>query len=450
MSSYLTELSLFWLAFWGLYALLLRQEKFFRLNRFYLLGSFALALVLPMLSWSVFLPTPEWLGSPAVWLQTVTVFSAPPEVVPDGLASSWSWSIIFWRIYFMGCLLALARFCYGLYKLWQYYHHGQKRWEGGICWVESDQAHAPFSWLFFLFWSTNTTADTTERAAIIAHEQAHIRQKHSIDILLLEIAGIFFWWHPLWYAYKYELQNVHEYLADEAVLKATPTRDYGKLLLRQCLQQPDLPFVQTFHTSQLKKRIIMMTKSPSSTLALGKYLLFLPLTVFLLFACEDAEAQQDIEQTAKEAMGEVEYFERVDTITLFDPDTYEKQVSIVKNRIYEKVAQMPVLGPCDSSLEGKELEACSNQNLFNFIYENVKYPKEALEASQEGLALTKFVVNANGKVTNVQLIKEKTTEHAALNEAALQTVRTLPDFQPGMHEGKAVSVQIVLPIKFKL
>ncbi len=449
MNAYLIEFSLYWLAFWGLYALLLRQEKFFRLNRLYLLGTFVLGLVLPLIQWSAVWAAPEWLGMPVVWLQTVTVAPENPNIANISPPSNWSWTSFFWRIYLLGTLLALGRFLVGLTKLFQYYRKGSKRWEDGICWVESEQAHAPFSWLHFLFWSKQTKASKAERAAIIAHEKAHIQQKHSWDILLLEIVGIFCWWHPLWYAYRHELENIHEYLADETVLQATPTREYGKLLLRQCLQQPGLPFVQTFHTSQLKKRIVMMTKSPSSTLALGKYLLFLPLTLMLLLACEDAEAQKEMDKMAHDLSDEAKFFERVDTVTTFDPATSTEDVAIVKTKIYEKVDQMPVFGNCEG-LTGREQMDCSNKNLFNFIYESVKYPKEAAAAGQEGLALTKFVVDTQGRVTDVQLITEKTTEHTALNEAALETIRQLPDFTPGQHNGKPVNVQMVMPIKFKL
>lgn len=193
----------------------------------------------------------------------------------------------------------------------------------------------------------------------------------------------------------------------------------------------------------------MMTKSPSSTLALGKYLLFLPLTLMLLFTCEDAEAQKEMDKIVQDASDEARFFERVDTVIVFDPATSTEEVSIVKTKIYEKVDQMPVFGKCEG-LTGKEQMDCSNKNLFAFIAEFVKYPKEAEAAGLEGLALTKFVVDTQGRVTDVQLVAEKTTEHAALNEAALATIRQLPDFTPGQHNGKPVSVQMVMPIKFKL
>ncbi|WP_020538216.1 M56 family metallopeptidase [Lewinella cohaerens] len=449
MNTYLIELSLYWLAFWGLYALLLRQEKFFRLNRLYLLGTFVLGLVLPLIKWSTLWAAPEWLGMPVVWLQTVTVAPENANIVSAAPAANWSWMSFFWRVYLLGTLFAAIRFLFGLTKLFQYYRTGRKRWEDGICWIENEQAHAPFSWLHFLFWSNQANTTEAERAAIVAHEKAHIQQKHSWDILLLEVVGIFCWWHPLWYAYRHELENIHEYLADATVLQATPTREYGKLLLRQCLQQPDLPLVQTFHTSQLKKRIIMMTKSPSSTLALGKYLLFLPLTLMLLMACEDAEAQEEMDKVVNDLSDEAKFFERVDTVITFDPATLTEDVAIVKTKIYEKADQMPIFGNCEG-YTGQELEDCSGKNLLTFIYENVKYPKEAFEAKQEGLALTKFVVDTQGRVTDIQLITEKTTEHTALNEAALATLRQLPDFTPGQHNGKPVSVQMVMPIKFKL
>ena len=193
----------------------------------------------------------------------------------------------------------------------------------------------------------------------------------------------------------------------------------------------------------------MMTKSPSSTLALGKYLLFIPLAFLVLMACEDAETQKEISDAIVEVPDEAKFFEQIDTLVTFDPLTSKEDVAIVQTTIYETADQMPVFGACDG-YEGNELMSCSNKNLLTYIYENVEYPKEASAAGLEGMALIKFIVDTQGKVTGVQLIKEKTTEHLALNQAALATVNSLPDFRPGQYQGKAVNVQMVIPIKFKL
>jgi TonB family protein len=341
----------------------------------------------------------------------------------------------------------MLRLVYQLHQLYQRIQQGEKHWNNGICWVYSKDNNTPCSWMHYLFWNENTPRHTSEAATIIAHEQAHIRQKHSWDILLLELLGLFFWWHPLWYAYRRELVDVHEYLADDASLRSLSTHEYGQLLLQQHLQRPVLSLAQHFNSSHLKKRIIMMTKSPSNSSALFKYLLLLPLALLLVFACE--ETKQDLKETAAALEENDQFFERIDTITTFNPADQSESVEVLKTKIYEKPEQMPVFGPC----EGTDLEArkeCSTRNLFSYIYENVKYPKEASTAGQEGTVIMSLVVNKDGRVSDVGLVNEKTTAHTVLNEEGLRVIRELPNFEPGTQDGKPVNVKMILPIKFQL
>ena len=89
-------------------------------------------------------------------------------------------------------------------------------------------------------------------------------------------------------------------------------------------------------------------------------------------------------------------------------------------------------------------------NLISHLYEHVTYPKDLPEGQDEGMALTEFVVNKDGKVTDVRSIKGKMPVHQDLSEAAANAVRSLPDFRPGMQDGKPVNVKMILPMRFKL
>ena len=444
---YFISISIFWLAFWLLYRLLLERERFLQLNRIYLLLSFAMGLLAPLLPLGSWLQTTEFSAIPVVWLNTIQIApeGGTSEVIANGFSGYWLLQVLFT----IGCLLALGRFLLHLFQLIRLIRQGLLQQMDGYTIVTHPDVTAPYSWLQFLFWNKSLDLTASEQEAILAHEIAHIRQRHSIDLLFMEICWIIFWWNPLWYAYRRSLEEVHEYLADDEALSNISKKDYGQLLLRQSLTDPQLSLVHTFHTSQLKKRIVMMTKSPSSVYALGKYILFFPILLLVLLACEDAEAQQELVQTTDKEVTEPTYFERVDTIVTFDPSSLEESVSVVKSRIYEVVDQMPVFGEC-GDMSGQELKKCSNDNLFTYIYSSVKYPKEAEAAGQEGMALTEFIVNTKGEVTEVAAIDGKTTEHQVLNDAAQAVIRNLPNFKPGMQDGKAVNVKMVMPIRFAL
>ena len=124
-------------------------------------------------------------------------------------------------------------------------------------------------------------------------------------------------------------------------------------------------------------------------------------------------------------------------------------MEIVKTKIYNEPDHLPVFGLCEVT-GVEERKNCSNQNLLTYIYSNLKYPKEASSAGQEGTVLLSIIIGKSGSVDEVELIKEKTTEHDALNEEALRVIRDLPDFEPGTQDGHAVNIKMVLPIKFKL
>lgn len=449
--SYFISLSLYWLAFWLFYRLLLEREKFFRWNRAFLLLTFVLGIALPLMPWSGIFSTAEWTPRPVIWLSTVSILPDGARLTPAVDASiSISWFAVLWSVFLVGTAFTFWRLVQNLWQLRRLILEGSATKAPDHILIEHPAISAPYSWFHYLFWKEDPALPESEREAIIAHELAHIHQHHSWDLMLLEVARILFWWNPLWYAYRKSLTEVHEYLADAEALVSIPKKEYGKLLLRQTLLQPDLSLIHTFHTSQLKKRIIMMTKSPSSLLATAKYLLFLPFFVAVLIACEDSEAQNEIKEILpEEVVEEPTYFELVDTVLTFDPATQAEDVSYVKRRIYEVVDQMPVFGSC-AELTGKELKNCSNQNLFAHMYEHVTYPKDLPEGQDEGMALTEFVVAKDGKVTDVRSIESKMPVHPALSEAAANAIRNLPNFRPGMQDGKPVNVKMVLPMRFKM
>lgn len=448
---YFITLSLYWLAFWLFYRLLLEREKFFQWNRAYLLLTFLLGLVLPIIPWSeIFSPT-DWASSSVIWLNTISILPEASNLsIATDAPSSISWLSVVWGILAIGSTVTLWRFVQNLWQLRRLIVEGSATAAPDHTLIEHPAISAPYSWFHYLFWKEDPALPASERQAIITHELAHIRQRHSWDLMLFEVARILFWWNPLWYAYRKSLTEVHEYLADAEALASIPRKEYGKLLLRQTLLQPELSLIHTFHTSQLKKRIIMMTKSPSSFLAAAKYLLFLPFLLLVLIACEDSEARNEIKEILpEEVTEEPTYFELVDTVITFDPATNEEDVSYVKRRIYEVVDEMPVFGSC-ADLAGDELKNCSNMNLISHLYEHVTYPKDLPEGQDEGMALTEFVVNKDGTVTDVRSIKGKMPVHPDLSEAAANAVRSLPNFRPGMQDGKPVSVKMVLPMRFKM
>lgn len=419
MTAYFLAVTICWAACLALYAGLLRREKFFHLNRAYLVATLAIGLLIPLIEWPAgFSPTAaEWLNR-TVLAPVVTISSEPRALAAE--ASPLTPSLIAWLVLFAGAAVMALRFLGQLFRLAEVIRRGRLSRQNGYILVESREVSTPFSFFSLLFWNPVLEQDPGAANTIRSHELAHIRQGHSLDIVFLELTGIFFWWNPLWHIFGRTIRNVHEYLADEAAIRETTAREYGQLLIRQCLSQaaPALSHGLKNH-SQLKNRIAMMTKSRSSNFAMAKYIAVLPMLVFLAFACA---------QTDKD-----EALQAVDTVSADQP-------------VYTEVEKMPVFGPC-ANLEGQALTDCSFNNLVNYIGGQLKYPEDARANGVDGMVVASFIVYADGHVGDVKIKKSLTTSCDAEVE---RLIMAMPAWQPGEKEGKPVNVEFNLPVKFKL
>jgi hypothetical protein len=280
MLHYLLQTQITWLLFYGLYAATLSRETFFRLNRVYLLITLLLGIVLPLvpllIDFSMVEAAPlltPIVGSAAEW---TPVFKVDTEGVIFPIEQ------LIFGVYSLGFAVALGRFLTGLRQIYQLYQAGEHEEWDGCTLVYTEGVHLPFSFFRWVFINPQVIA-FEDYEHIITHERAHARQRHSLDVLFITLVGIVFWWSPLVYLYKKSLRNVHEYLADAAVLSAVALPDYGDLLLRQANYKAAFPLANHFIFSQLKKRFLMMTRKPSAAFASAKYVIAAPLIV-LLFA----------------------------------------------------------------------------------------------------------------------------------------------------------------------
>jgi len=267
-----------------------------------LLGTLLSGLIIPIIPLNVMAWFPEQPTTTTVYIEpiiesvqrvdTVIAVQTAKEEVSYGL-------IFFWMIYAIGVVVCLWRFGKGLWKIYQLYGTSEIHQKGNYKLVLTNQPHLPFSFFNYLFWSKDTQVEDKDAGTIITHEVAHINQWHSIDTLFLEWLGIFLWFSPPIYWYKKSLRDIHEYLADACVLKDTKTKQYGHLLLKQAQSGMQLALASHFLDSQLKKRILMMTKNQSSNQALMKYLSALPLLVLMVMVFSNPQVRANLNATAQ-------------------------------------------------------------------------------------------------------------------------------------------------------
>lgn len=423
MAAYLLQTTCCWVLLYGLYYGLLRQHTFYQYNRLFLLGTIIGGLLLPLLPdfLATELPAEQLLFD----LPVVYVGWLDPLVIEENLLEVSTgtpiWRQLFLGIYLIGVLIFSMRLFYGIYRLFQLKNKSQSVVHAGHkLWV-SDRVPSPFSFFSYIYWNPNLDYRQKEGAAILAHELAHVRRSHSLDIVLLELLQVLFWFHPLIPMIKKSIRNVHEYQADADVLKQVPVRPYGQILLYQArYNDPQLRLVNHFFTTQIKQRIIMMTRKPSSRRQLWVYALAMPALVVmgLLFLQTEAYAHLNTPN--------IDYsLETIEYTT--DPD------------------KMPVFPGCEDA--GAEQQKCSNQQMFQYIIKKMKYPKAAKDSGIEGMAVISFKINASGQVIDAEIVKDP---GAGCGAEALKIVESMPTWEPGLKDGKPVTVEMKLPFKFAL
>ena len=211
---YLLIASLYLWLFYGCYALLLSRNTFFGTNRAYLLLSVALSLVLPLVK----LPVATTATLPAGIVMTLPTFVVGST--PTGGASTWAVSLWVWLVYGFGIIVMLVRLGINFRAVYRLIRQGTAERKATYTLVQFSEGSGPGgpiqggpiqSFSFGRYLVLNATDALAPSDALLRHEQAHIQQYHTADILFLEIMQVAFWFNPVLWLYKRALQQVHEF-----------------------------------------------------------------------------------------------------------------------------------------------------------------------------------------------------------------------------------------------
>ena len=287
-------LSLFYL----FYRLLLSKETFHRFNRIALLGILFLSLLIPFIEvttahqteLSQTVLTVEQLLMMAEAMDPAEVTVAQPEEL------SISWVQVLLLFYLVGIIFFACRNLYSLSRLLLLIKSGKReRLEGGVRLIVLEREVAPFSWMRYIVISRKDLEE--DGREILIHEMAHIQNRHSIDLLVADICIFFQWFNPGIWLLKQELQNIHEYEADETVInEGIDAKDYQLLLIKKAVGTRLYSMANSFNHSKLKKRITMMLKEKSNPWARLKYLYVLPLAAIAVTAFARPEISEKADE----------------------------------------------------------------------------------------------------------------------------------------------------------
>ena len=285
---YLLKANVVLLLFAAAYYGLLRRLTFFGLNRAYLLGALVFAAVYPALPVPALLPASGVLP-PALVAHAAGQVAAGAAAPTPGL----DWQAAALGLYAAGAGILLLRLLAQLLSLARVRARARPTWVLGQPVRVLPGAGGPFSFGRTIYLSESSLADTVALPPALRHEQAHVRQWHTLDVLLTQLATALAWANPAaWLLRRAVLDNL-EFLADQAALRTgLDRRAYQYSLLRQQpggVPAPALAFYFSFLT--LKNRITMLNQPASTSRQLGRYLLAAPLVVVLTLGYAGARAQ---------------------------------------------------------------------------------------------------------------------------------------------------------------
>ena len=396
------------IAFYLLWKLLLSRETFHRFNRVALLTAMALAMVLPWIRLSMDALAP--VSRQMVILEQLLITPNGEAVQPS--TASWSWSAMQLAnvVYFIGLAAVLVWLLYGQWSLLNLMKKGRRESlpSGATLHVVPGDL-SPFSYFSHIVINEQDYRDNPRE--ILIHEQAHIGLRHSLDVVFWSVVMLFQWWNPAAWLLGRELRQVHEYEADMAVLnQGVDVKQYQLLLIKKSVGDQLFSMVNSFNYQSLKKRIRMMTMNKSSRWNRLRALAAIPVIALALLAFANPTTNSAVIESSA------------------------SQDNAPQSKVYDSVEQMPEF---PGGMEA----------LIDFLSSNVHYPENAVKNDVEGRVLVQFVIEKTGEIGDVKVVRSVDEE---LDAEAVRVVKSMPKFEPGRINGKAVAVWYTLPIMFKL
>jgi TonB family protein len=375
------------------YQAVLKNETHFQFQRWFLLTGIVCSLLFPFVQIE---------SDTSLLTISGLIHYTLPELVVKESYSAFSFTTVLVGIYWTICALILLRFAWNIFRLMKLSREKVKR--------EESYQPGSFSFLGLIF--IEHSYSTEDRAMILEHEQVHARLFHSLDIILIEMVKVVFWFNPFVYALKKHLSNIHEFQADEFAVKGKDVEKYCSLLARVALQSADFPIANHFNNSFTLTRIIMITKEKVKVSRWKMVVSALALVgLFVFVSCRDQSAANSAEEKEQGLKTET------------------------SGQVYKEVQESA------TPTEGLAV-------FYEAISQSLRYPAEARQKGVEGKVFIKFIVNTDGTISDWAVVRGigYGCDEAALDAVANSNVK----WNPGIQNGKAVRQEMVVPIKFQL
>ncbi|WP_192821740.1 M56 family metallopeptidase [Rufibacter sp. LB8] len=268
---YLLQVNVGLVLLYLLYQLALRQTTFYTWNRFFLLAGLVLTAVLPLVDFEkLFLEQPQL-------YQTISIYVyAWPAYEPVTQETAFDYGLIPVWLFWLGFCVMAVRFCVQLASLYSIHRKSAPKSYQGIAFREVAQDLPPFSFGTTIYFSAQRHPQE-DWLAILKHEHTHVRQLHTLDILLVEMLTLVHWFNPVIWQLRKALKQNLEFLTDQQTVQAGIDRKRYQFSLLQTARASPFSLSASFSYHSLKHRIMMMNKTPSARVQALRFLVAIPL-----------------------------------------------------------------------------------------------------------------------------------------------------------------------------
>ncbi|UTN05657.1 M56 family metallopeptidase [Flavobacterium bizetiae] len=401
MILYLLKSGILLLVFYAVYKLWLENEKMFRFNRIYLLGSLFFSFVIPLQLFSfepLFQNDLSTVQLEGIAIRTNRVVLNNAHIMQDIFDTSI-------KIYVLVTIVLAFHFTLNLILFSRKLKSKNIQFINGKKVILVEESILPHSFWNAIFINKNEFEKGKIPSELIAHEKAHLDQKHTLDILFIEIFQIVFWFNPLLLFYKKAIKLNHEFLADEVVnIQFQSVRNYQNLLLDFASNKNTVALASNINYLITKKRLLMMTKKESPIKIVLKVFSVGVMYALLLFVFSTKATAQKGSNKA---------------------DVKDKDLYTMAN--IEKLPEFP----------GGLTE------FYKFIGKKFKMPEEAQKNKLEGKAYMQFIIEKDGSLSDIKTLQDP---GYGIGDEATRVLKLSPKWTAATQEGKPVRVMYSLPI----
>lgn len=448
MLIYLIKVNVSLIVFYLCYKLFFQRDTFWTFRRIYLLISILFSILYPLISVEGWIKKQEPIISAISSIQlNEFVFS------PNGLGQTDFFTLenVLWVLYGSVALFLFWQTCIQLFSILSRRMKGSKEILKGVEIIRMDEKITPFSFFKWIFINPALHAQY-EMEEILEHEKTHVRQWHSLDVIMGRLQSIVCWFNPAVWLIQHEIRNNLEFLADNQVIKSGyEPKKYQYHLLSLAYEPADSKLGNQFNVSPLKKRIRMMNSKRTKKAGLFKYGIIIPITLSILALSGMQEVLASMQNTTEIApptkqkkVAESTNKKGVDFISLqkidknqtTTPNSDPEKSAVVEDgvKVYEIVDVPPEFPGGESTM-------------YEFLANNIQYPEEAQKEQVEGRVTVQFIVNTDGKAISPKIVRGI---NPLLDAEAIRVINSMPQWTPGKLKGKVASVRYTLPIAFKI